>query len=49
MGSSNHKKISAKTGQGIPELLDKVLLESELLELKANPEKMLQEQLLKHL
>ncbi|HEY8401852.1 MAG TPA: translation initiation factor IF-2, partial [Cytophagaceae bacterium] len=29
--------ISAKTGQGVPELLEKVLLEAELLELKANP------------
>ena len=31
--------ISAKTGQGIPELLDKVLLEAETLNLKANPNK----------
>lgn len=31
--------ISAKSGQGIPELLEKVLLEAELLELKANPNK----------
>ncbi|MDA1027943.1 MAG: translation initiation factor IF-2 [Bacteroidetes bacterium] len=29
--------VSAHTGQGIPELLDKVLLEAELLDLKANP------------
>jgi len=29
--------ISAKTGKGISELLDKVLLEAEILELKANP------------
>ena len=29
--------VSAKTGQGIDELLEKVLLESDLLELKANP------------
>jgi len=29
--------VSAKTGQGIDELLDRVLLESELLDLKANP------------
>jgi translation initiation factor IF-2 len=29
--------VSAKTGQGIPELLDRVLLEAEMLDLKANP------------
>ncbi|NNM26088.1 MAG: translation initiation factor IF-2 [Phycisphaerales bacterium] len=32
-------EISAKTGQGIDDLLDKVLLQSELLELKANPDR----------
>jgi len=31
--------ISAKSGFGIPELLEKVLLEAEILELKANPDK----------
>src|SRR5204862_4079374 len=31
--------VSAKTGQGVDELLDRILLESEVLELKANPEK----------
>jgi translation initiation factor IF-2 len=31
--------ISAKTGDGIDELLDKVLLQAELLELKANPDR----------
>ena len=31
--------ISAKTGQGIDELLEKVLLQAELLELKANPDR----------
>ncbi|MDB5273368.1 MAG: infB [Chitinophagaceae bacterium] len=31
--------ISAKTGKGIPELLEKVLLEAEILDLKANPNK----------
>ena len=31
--------ISAKTGVGIPELLEKVLLEAEILELKSNPDK----------
>jgi translation initiation factor IF-2 len=30
-------EISAKTGQGIDDLLDKVLLQAEMLELKANP------------
>ena len=30
-------EISAKTGQGIEDLLDKVLLQAEMLELKANP------------
>ncbi len=38
-GKFQSQEISAKTGQGIPELLDKVLLEAELLELKANPDK----------
>ncbi len=36
-GKIQSQDISAKTGQGIPELLEKVLLEAELLELKANP------------
>jgi translation initiation factor IF-2 len=31
--------ISAKSGLGIPELLEKILLEAEVLELKANPNK----------
>jgi len=31
--------VSAKTGQGIDELLDRILLEAEVLELKANPDK----------
>ena len=38
-GKIQSHDISAKTGQGIPELLEKVLLEAELLELKANPSK----------
>jgi len=38
-GKFQSQEISAMTGQGIPELLDKVLLEAELLELKANPNK----------
>jgi translation initiation factor IF-2 len=32
-------EISAKTGEGIDDLLEKVLLQAELLELKANPER----------
>ncbi|WP_192822341.1 translation initiation factor IF-2 [Rufibacter sp. LB8] len=38
-GKYQSQEISAKTGQGIDELLDKVLLEAELLELKANPDR----------
>lgn len=33
-------EVSAKTGQNIPELLEKILLEAELLDLKANPDKL---------
>lgn len=36
-GKIQSHDISAKTGQGVEELLEKVLLEAELLELKANP------------
>jgi translation initiation factor IF-2 len=32
-------EISAKTGQGVDELLEKVLLQAEMLELKANPDR----------
>ena len=39
-GKIQSHDISAKTGEGIPELLEKVLLEAELLELKANPNKL---------
>ncbi len=38
-GKYQSQEISAKTGQGVSELLEKVLLESELLELQANPHK----------
>ncbi|MFQ3576603.1 MAG: translation initiation factor IF-2 [Cytophagales bacterium] len=38
-GKYQCQEISAKSGKGIPELLEKVLLEAELLELKANPNK----------
>lgn len=36
-GKYQEQEISAKKGMGINELLDKVLLEAELLDLKANP------------
>ncbi|MGK0637965.1 translation initiation factor IF-2 [Schleiferia thermophila] len=38
-GKIQCQEISAKTGVGIQELLEKVLLEAELLDLKANPNK----------
>ncbi|WP_022665250.1 translation initiation factor IF-2 [Desulfospira joergensenii] len=38
-GSVIFVKVSAKTGQGIDELLEMVLLQSEVLELKANPDR----------
>ncbi|MGB0777037.1 MAG: translation initiation factor IF-2 [Flavobacteriaceae bacterium] len=38
-GSIQSQDISAKTGQGIDELLEKVVLEAEILDLKANPNK----------
>lgn len=38
-GNIQSQEISAKTGQGVDELLEKVLLEAEVLELKANPNK----------
>ena len=39
-GKIQSHDISAKTGAGVKELLEKVLLEAELLELKANPNKL---------
>ncbi|MCE7995938.1 MAG: translation initiation factor IF-2 [Roseivirga sp.] len=38
-GKYQCQEVSAKTGAGIDELLEKVLLEAELLELRANPDK----------
>jgi translation initiation factor IF-2 len=38
-GKYQCQAISAKTGEGIEDLLEKILLEAELLELKANPDK----------
>ena len=39
-GKIQSHDISAKTGDGVKDLLEKVLLEAELLELKANPDKL---------
>ena len=36
-GDTIFAEISAKTGQGVPELLDLILLQAEILELKADP------------
>ncbi|RXP56559.1 translation initiation factor IF-2 [Lutibacter sp. HS1-25] len=38
-GKIQSQNISAKTGEGVSELLEKVLLEAEMLDLKANPNK----------
>ncbi len=38
-GKIQSHDISAKTGQGVDDLLEKVLLEAEMLDLKANPDK----------
>ncbi|MBW3127359.1 translation initiation factor IF-2 [Hymenobacter profundi] len=38
-GKYQSQEVSAKTGIGIDDLLEKVLLEAELLELKANPDR----------
>ncbi len=39
-GKYQSQDVSAKTGQGVDELLEKVLLESEMLSLTANPNKL---------
>ena len=39
-GKIQSHDISAKTGAGVKELLEKVLLEAEILELKANPDRL---------
>jgi translation initiation factor IF-2 len=36
-GQVLHKEVSAKQGTGIPELLDQLLLQAEILDLKSNP------------
>ncbi|HEY2804582.1 MAG TPA: translation initiation factor IF-2 [Gemmatimonadales bacterium] len=38
-GNVLYTAISAKTGAGVPQLLDQVLLQADILELKANPER----------
>lgn len=38
-GTTQYSLVSAKTGQGIDDLLEKVLIEAELLDLKANPDR----------
>jgi len=38
-GTNQVAEVSAMTGEGIDELLEKVLIEAELLELKANPDR----------
>src|SRR5690606_10815893 len=38
-GAYQSQDMSAKFGQGVPELLEKVLVEAEMLELTANPNK----------
>ncbi|HYC35895.1 MAG TPA: translation initiation factor IF-2, partial [Usitatibacter sp.] len=38
-GTTLAQPISAKTGKGVPELLEQILLQADLLELKANPDK----------
>lgn len=38
-GKVQYAEVSAKTGMGIDDLLEKVLIEAELLELKANPDR----------
>ena len=41
-GTNQVAEVSAHTGQGIDELLEKVLIEAELMELKANPDRLAQ-------
>lgn len=38
-GNIGTVRVSAKTGQGLPDLLERILLEAEILELKANPKR----------
>merc|ERR1739841_460155 len=38
-GDVQDVEVSAKTGQGMDELIEKILLQAELLELRANPDR----------
>ena len=38
-GSVGTVRVSAKTGAGLPDLLERILMEAEMLELKANPKR----------
>jgi len=41
-GKYQSQDISAKIGTGVPEILEKILLEAEMLDLKANPDRLAQ-------
>ena len=41
-GKYQSQDLSAKTGVGVPEILEKILLEAEMLDLKANPSRLAQ-------
>ncbi len=41
-GQNQSAEVSAQTGEGIDELLEKVLIEAELMELQANPDRLAQ-------
>ena len=41
-GKYQSQDISAKEGTGVPEILEKILLEAEMLDLKANPDRLAQ-------
>ena len=41
-GKYQSQDISAKTGEGVKEILEKILLEAEMLDLKANPNRLAQ-------
>jgi translation initiation factor IF-2 len=38
-GDVQDVEVSSKTGAGLPELIEKILLQAELLELRANPDR----------
>ena len=41
-GKYQSQDVSAKVGTGVPEILEKILLEAEMLDLKANPDRLAQ-------